>query len=114
MTRQQEALEFFRDRRNRHWEALAIFRIAEVQLQLGRSQEAVDEARSALRVLRETRHSWGQGHALRVLAEALEALGRPDEARVHRVQALELFERIHVPEAEDMRALLDPSRPTVS
>jgi tetratricopeptide (TPR) repeat protein len=105
--RQREALEFFRDHRNRQWEGLAMFRMAEALLRLDQLKEATDQAGAALRILRETRHAWGQGHALCVLGDALEALGQQDAARAHRVQALELFERIRVPQAAELRALLD-------
>ncbi|WP_395104440.1 BTAD domain-containing putative transcriptional regulator [Actinomadura sp. SCN-SB] len=109
MARQQEAVTFFRARRNRQWEGLARYRVAEARLALDQPEEAVRDARSALRILRENRHSWGQGHALRVLADALEALEDHDEARARREEALELFERIRVPDAQRMRELLKGS-----
>ena len=108
--RQREALAIFRSRRNRRWEGLALYRFAEAQGELGRPREAARQAREALRILRDTGHDWGQGHALKVLADALEEMGRPAEARALRREALRHFERIRIPEADRMRALLNGDR----
>ncbi|MEW2355906.1 BTAD domain-containing putative transcriptional regulator [Spirillospora sp. NPDC029432] len=100
-----KARDAFRAHRNRRWEGLAMFRIAETRLRLGRPCEAAlaaEEAEEALRVLRETGHVWGQGQALRVLADALDGTD-PAAARTHRGQALRLFERIGVADAEALR-----------
>ncbi|MFI0351423.1 BTAD domain-containing putative transcriptional regulator [Actinomadura sp. 9N407] len=102
---QQEAAETFRMRRNRQWEGLAIFRIAEARLRLDDLPGAARSAREALRVLQETGHAWGQGQALRVLAGTLDG-SDPGQARALRQQALRLFELIHVPDADELRTLV--------
>ena len=60
------------------------------------------------------RHEQARAH--RGLARALTAAGRDDEARPHWNSALDLYQRLGVPEADELRASLAaaghrPSRP---
>ncbi|MCC3768064.1 winged helix-turn-helix domain-containing protein [Streptomyces sp. UNOC14_S4] len=111
-----QALAFFGDRRNRLWEGLTLFRLAENRLAetqfvedrpaTGRAEEAAQLARTAAATLEEVRNDWGRAHALAVLASALDRIGDHDGARAHRRTAYEICARLGMPEADDLLALL--------
>jgi len=50
--------------------------------------------------------AWEQARALTTLGKALSQLGQEESGRARLREALEIFERLDVPEAEDVRALL--------
>ncbi|WP_158857879.1 AfsR/SARP family transcriptional regulator [Streptomyces sp. NRRL B-1347] len=131
------ALALFRDRRNRLWEGLTLFRLAENRLgenwlmenplaanrpgedrpggnrlATGRAEEAEQLARTAAATLEEVRNDWGRAHALAVLGSALGRLGDHDGARAHRRTAYDICARLGMPEADDLLALLgdEPGR----
>lgn len=101
-----EALALFGDHRNRLWEGLTVFRLAENRLATGRAEEAAQLARTAAATLEEVRNDWGRAHALAVLGSALGLLGDHDGARAHRRTAYGLCARLGMPEADDLLALL--------
>lgn len=101
-----EALTLFGAHRNRLWEGLTLFRMAENDLAAGAPERAARHAERAVATLEEVRDAWGRAKALAVLGHALDLLHHPDRARASRIAAYEIFLRLGVPEADDLRTLL--------
>ncbi|MFF3503742.1 BTAD domain-containing putative transcriptional regulator [Streptomyces sp. NPDC003247] len=106
--RLQEALKVFRDSRQRLWEGMSLFRLAEVDLAAGRPAQAASSAETALTVLRGIGGDWRRANVLLVLGHALSGIGQPGRAQVCWREALESFEALGAPEADSVRALLKP------
>lgn len=87
-------------------ESYTLQRIAESYLELGRAPDALAAAERALAVGREIGEEFQQGRALTVLGRAAAGLGRAGRARECWDAALEIFVRLDVAEADDVRALL--------
>ncbi|WP_320780176.1 AfsR/SARP family transcriptional regulator [Streptomyces sp. CRN 30] len=103
-----EALTVFRDSRQRLWEGMSLFRLAEVDLAAGRTAQAASHAEHALTVLRGIGGDWRRANVLVVLGRALSGIGQTGRARVCWHEALESFEALGAPEADTVRALLTP------
>lgn len=101
-----EALRVFRDSRQRLWEGMTLFRLAEVDLAATRSARAATNAEQALTVLRGIGGEWRRGNVLTVLGRALHAIGQLDRAQVCWQDALGIFESLEAPEADAVRELL--------
>ncbi|KUM72456.1 AfsR/SARP family transcriptional regulator [Streptomyces curacoi] len=106
--RLEEALEVFRDSRQRLWEGMTLFRLAEVDLAARRPAQAAANAELALTVLRGIGGEWRRGNVLTVLGRALSDIGQTGRAQVCWREALDIFDALGVPEAEQVRALLHP------
>ncbi|KMS74810.1 regulator [Streptomyces viridochromogenes] len=106
--RLKEALDVFRDRRQRLWEGMTLFRLAEVDLVARRPAQAAANAELALTVLRGIGGEWRRGNVLTALGRALSGLGQTGRAQVCWQEALDVFETLGAPEAEEVRALLNP------
>lgn len=106
--RLQEALEVFRDSRQRLWEGMALFRLAEVDIAAGRCAEAAAGAETALTVLRGIGGGWRRGNVLTVLGRALSGIGQSGRARVCWLEALAIYDELKSPEADEVRELLAP------
>ncbi|MFF4802437.1 BTAD domain-containing putative transcriptional regulator [Streptomyces sp. NPDC001351] len=106
--RLQEALTVFRDSRQRLWEGMSLFRLAEVDLAAGRPAQAAANAESALTVLRGIGGDWRRAGVLVALGHGLSGIGQSGRAQVCWREALELFEALGAPEAETVRPLLTP------
>ncbi|MEU6476150.1 BTAD domain-containing putative transcriptional regulator [Streptomyces sp. NPDC047017] len=106
--RLQEALAVFQDSRQRLWEGMALFRLAEVDLAARRPAQAAANAELALGILRDIGGDWRRGNVLVVLGRALEGIGQSGRARVCWQDALTLYETSDAPETETVRALLNP------
>ncbi|MGI5455658.1 BTAD domain-containing putative transcriptional regulator [Streptomyces sp. CA-249302] len=106
--RLQEALTVFRDSRQRLWEGMSLFRLAEVDLADGRPAQAAANAESALTVLRGIGGDWRRANVLVALGHGLNGIGQPGRAQVCWREALELFEALDAAEAETVRPLLTP------
>ncbi|MGW0788258.1 AfsR/SARP family transcriptional regulator [Streptomyces sp. NPDC002911] len=104
-----EALAIFRDSRQRLWEGMALFRLAEVDLGSGRPAQAAQFAELALTVLRGIGGDWRRGNVLTVLGRALSGIGQTGRAQVCWAEALALYEELASPEAEAVRSLLSPA-----
>lgn len=105
----QEALEVFRDSRQRMWEGMTLFRLAEVDIAARRPAQAAAGAEMALTVLRGIGGEWRRGNVLTVLGSALTGIGQSDRARVCWLEALAIYEELGSPEADGVRALLTPA-----
>lgn len=100
------ARDVFRDSRQRLWEGMAIFRLAEVDIAAHRPAQAAANSEVALTVLRGIGGEWRRANVLTVLGRALAGIGQPGRAQVCWREALDVFESLESPEAEDLRALL--------
>ncbi|MET9907140.1 BTAD domain-containing putative transcriptional regulator [Streptomyces sp. NPDC006476] len=105
----QLALEVFRESRQRLWEGMTLFRLAELDLAARRPAQAAADAETALTLLRGIGGEWRRGNVLTVLGRALNGVGQLDRAQVCWREALEIFEALGAPEADEVRALLTPA-----
>jgi DNA-binding SARP family transcriptional activator len=104
-----QALQVFRDSRQRLWEGMTLFRLAEVDIAARRPAQGAANAEIALTVLRGIGGEWRRGNVLTVLGRALNGIGQLDRARVCWREALDIFEALGAPEADGVRALLTPT-----
>ncbi|WBO65637.1 AfsR/SARP family transcriptional regulator [Streptomyces camelliae] len=107
--RLHEALAVFRESRQRLWEGMTLFRLAELDLTAGRHAQASVSAEAALTVLRGIGGEWRRGNVLTVLGRALAGIGQSGRAQVCWQEALSIYESLQSPEAETVRALLAPT-----
>ncbi|MFB7366171.1 AfsR/SARP family transcriptional regulator [Streptomyces hydrogenans] len=107
-SRLRDALTVFTDSRQRLWQGMALFRLAEVDLAGRKHAAAASNAEMALTVLRDIGGEWRRGNVLTVLGRALSGLGQRDRANVCWTEALDIYTRLGSPEAADVRALLHP------
>ncbi|MFJ9906792.1 BTAD domain-containing putative transcriptional regulator [Streptomyces sp. NPDC101152] len=105
----QQALEVFRESRQRLWEGMTLFRLAELDLTARRPAQAAADAETALTLLRGIGGEWRRGNVLTVLGRALNGIGQLDRAQVCWREALEIFEALGAPEADEVRGLLTPA-----
>ncbi|MFF3911480.1 BTAD domain-containing putative transcriptional regulator [Streptomyces sp. NPDC001848] len=103
-----EALEVFRDSRQRLWEGMTIFRIAEIRLSERKSAQAAALAEQSLAVLRGIGGDWRRGNVLTILGRALHNIGQLDRAQACWREALSIYEDLDSPEAAQVRSLLTP------
>ncbi|MCX5056313.1 tetratricopeptide repeat protein [Streptomyces sp. NBC_00452] len=108
--RLHEALEVFRDSRQRLWEGMSLFRLAEVDLAARRPAQAAANAEMALTVLRGIGGEWRRGNVLTVLGRALSGIGQTGRAQVCWQEAVAIYEDLGSDEAVEVRALLTPLR----
>ncbi|MGW0187125.1 BTAD domain-containing putative transcriptional regulator [Streptomyces sp. NPDC003362] len=104
-----EALAVFRDSRQRLWEGMSLFRLAEADLADRRPAQAAANAEMALTVLRGIGGEWRRGNVLVVLGHALNAVGQRDRSQVCWREALDTFETLGAPEADEVKGLLAPA-----
>ncbi|KPC62274.1 AfsR/SARP family transcriptional regulator [Streptomyces chattanoogensis] len=104
-----DALAIFRDSRQRFWEGMTYFRLAEVDLAAGRPALAANHAEQALTALRGIGGDSWRATVLTTLGRALHELGHTGRARVCWQEALATFERLGSPEANVVQALLSPA-----
>ncbi|MFI9341449.1 BTAD domain-containing putative transcriptional regulator [Streptomyces sp. NPDC052773] len=105
----EQALRVFRDSRQRLWEGMTMFRLAELDLTAGRPASAAMNAESALTLLRGIGGDWRHGNVLTALGRALSGIGQRDRAQVCWREALDIFEALGAPEADEVRGLLEPA-----
>ncbi|MFI8533967.1 BTAD domain-containing putative transcriptional regulator [Streptomyces aquilus] len=105
----QQALRVFRDSRQRLWEGMTLFRLAELDLAARRPAQAAAHAETALSLLRGIGGDWRHGNVLTVLGRALAGIGQLGRAQVCWREALEIFDALGSAEADEVRSLLHPS-----
>ncbi|MFE6285790.1 BTAD domain-containing putative transcriptional regulator [Streptomyces sp. NPDC057877] len=103
-----EALEVFRESRQRLWEGMTLFRLAEVDIAGHRYAQAAGNAEMALTVLRGIGGEWRRGNVLTVLGHALTGIGQLGRAQVCWREALHIYEELDASEAAAVRELLRP------
>ncbi|GKQ36671.1 BTAD domain-containing putative transcriptional regulator [Streptomyces sp. A012304] len=106
--RLEEALAVFRDSRQRLWEGMTLFRLAEAHIAARRLAQAATHAEAALTVLRGIGGEWRRGNVLVALGHALSGIGQTGRAQVCWQEALAIFESLKAPEADAVRPLLKP------
>lgn len=104
-----EALAIFRDSRQRLWEGMALFRLAELEIASDHPSQAAQFAELALTVLRGIGGEWRRGNVLTVLGRALAGIGQTGRAQVCWREALTIYEELGSPEAEEVQSLLAPA-----
>ncbi|MGW7575815.1 BTAD domain-containing putative transcriptional regulator [Streptomyces sp. NPDC054765] len=103
------ALAIFRDSRQRFWEGMTSFRLAEVELAARRPATAANHAEQALTALRGIGGDSWRATVLTTLGRALHALGQTGRARVCWQEALAIFERLGSSDGQAVQALLSPT-----
>ncbi|GAA3938970.1 transcriptional regulator AfsR [Streptomyces gulbargensis] len=101
-----EALNVFRDSRQRLWEGMSLFRIAEVDIAARRYAQAASNSEMALAILRGVGGEWRRGQVLVVLGRALSGIGQHGRAQVCWQEALGIFTELGAAEEDEVRALL--------
>ncbi|WEH35288.1 BTAD domain-containing putative transcriptional regulator [Streptomyces sp. AM 4-1-1] len=110
--RLSEALTVFRESRQRLWEGMTLFRLAEIHLTVHQPALAAAHAEQALAVLLHIGGEWRRANVLTVLGKALQGISQGDRAGVCWRDALAIFERLKSAEAETVRRLLASAPPT--
>jgi len=85
---------------------IALRSIADVSRGSGQYDQALDQYQAALRLAREVGEAYEEGKILEGIAESTLCTQKPAAARITYRQALDIFERLGVPEAEAARARL--------
>jgi tetratricopeptide (TPR) repeat protein/DNA-binding SARP family transcriptional activator len=99
---------------NLNQQATALRGIAGVRRGSGQYGEAADLYQTALRLAREIGDPYEEAKILEGVAETTLGLRRPDAARIALRQALDIFERLGVPEAESARIRIEAMGPALS
>ncbi|MFE0103356.1 BTAD domain-containing putative transcriptional regulator [Streptomyces sp. NPDC059009] len=102
-----QSLEVFRDNRQRLWQGVAHYRIAEVLWSTGQAAQAARHAEQAL-ATGCVGGEWMRANVLTLLGQALEGLGQVDRARACWRDALAIHGEAGAPEAAQLRELLNP------
>lgn len=105
LTQLTEALSLFHDNRQRLWEGVTHFRLAEAHLAARRPTLAASHAEQAI-ALRGIGGEWRRATVLTVLGRALRQLGQTDRARACWREAESVFEQLGSAELAEVRALL--------
>jgi tetratricopeptide (TPR) repeat protein len=90
---------------------IAIRRIADVRRGSGQHGEAFDHYHTALRLAREIGDPYEEAKILEGIAESTLNTQQPYAARIVFRQALDIFERLGVPEAESARIRIETMSP---
>jgi tetratricopeptide (TPR) repeat protein/DNA-binding SARP family transcriptional activator len=111
----QKARQIAEDIGNLSQQLIAVRRIADIHRGSGRYGEALDHYHTALRQAREIGEPYEEGKILEGIAEStLSTQRQPDAARIVFRQALDIFERLGVPEAESARLRIETMDPAFS
>jgi tetratricopeptide (TPR) repeat protein len=85
--------------------------MAGIHRKSGRYSEAIDVYETALQLSRQTGEPYEEGKVLEGMAEAVLNTHRFEAARITLRQALDIYERLEVPEAEAVRVRLESMAP---
>ncbi|SDL13482.1 AfsR/SARP family transcriptional regulator [Streptomyces indicus] len=102
-----DALATFTESRQSLWIGMAHYRIAEAHLAAGRHAQASAHAEQAL-AQQDIGGDWRRANVLTVLGRALAGVGMSVRAAACWREALELYEELGSPEADEVRRLLTP------
>lgn len=103
----QKARQIAEDIGDQSQQLTALRQIADIHRGSGRSSEALDHYSTALRLAREIGDQYEEGKILEGIAESTLSTQRPAAARIMFRQALDIFERLGVPEAESARIRIE-------
>jgi DNA-binding SARP family transcriptional activator/tetratricopeptide (TPR) repeat protein len=109
----QKAQQIAEDIGDLSQQLIALRRIADVHRAAGRPGEALDRYYSVLKLAREIGNPYEEGKILEGIAEMTLYTQRRDVARIVFRQALDIFERLGVPEAESARTRIRAIDPPV-
>ena len=93
---------------------IALRLIADIYRGSGRYGEALDHYHAALRLSREIGEPYGEGKILEGIAEVMLDTQRFDAGRIALRQALDIFERLSVPEAHSARIRIETMAPAIA
>jgi DNA-binding SARP family transcriptional activator/uncharacterized protein HemY len=93
---------------------IAFRAIADIHRGSGRNAEALDHYRTALRLAMQIGAPYEEGKLLEGIAESTLSTQGPDAARIVFRQALDIFERLGVPEAESVRIRIETMDPALA
>lgn len=91
-------------------ESMALIELGWANLDRGALDDSARHLDLALRLTRERGQRLAEARALRVLGLLAQAHGDVDEARAQWAEALAIFAYIGVPEADEVRRLVDAAR----
>ncbi len=94
-------------------QVIALRRIADIRRGSGQHAEAFDHYHTALRLAREIGDPYEEAKILEGIAESTLNTQRPYDARILFRQALDIFERLGVPEANSARIRIETMHPVV-
>jgi DNA-binding SARP family transcriptional activator len=92
-------------------QVIALRKMADIHRGSGQYGDAFDTYRTALRLAVEVGDPYEEGKILEGIAESTLSTQRPDAARIVFRQALDIFERLGVPEAESARIRIETLDP---
>ncbi|MGW2742076.1 BTAD domain-containing putative transcriptional regulator [Streptomyces sp. NPDC001450] len=101
-----QALETFRSSRQRIWEGMTLFRMAEIHLSVGSPELAASSAEQSLAVLNGSGGEWRRAGVLTLLGRAFDRMGRSGQAADCWRTALSIYDELNFPEAETLREML--------
>jgi DNA-binding SARP family transcriptional activator/tetratricopeptide (TPR) repeat protein len=93
---------------------IALRASADIHRGSGRTAEALEHYRTALRLAREVGDLYEEGKSLEGIAETTLSAQGPDTARIVFRQALDIFERLGVPEAAAVRIRIETTDPALA
>jgi tetratricopeptide (TPR) repeat protein len=99
---------------NQSQQLIALRRIADIYRGSGQHGEAFEHYNTALRLATEIGDPYEEGKILEGIAESTLSTKRPHAARIVFRQALDIFERLSVPEAESVRIRIETMGPVFS
>ena len=94
-------------------QVIALRGLADVRRGFGRYGDAFDDYHTALRLAREIGDPYEEAKVLEGIAEATLSTQKPYAARIIFRQALDIFERLGVPEAESARIRMETTEPAL-
>ena len=94
-------------------QVIALRGLADVRRGSGRYGDAFDDYHTALRLAREIGDPYEEAKVLEGMAEATLSTHKPFAARIIFRQALDIFERLGVPEAESARIRMETTEPAL-
>ncbi len=112
LSHHQQAQLIAEEIKNLCQQLIALRGIADIERTSGRYGEAIDHYRTALALAREIGDPYEEGKILEGIAEStLQTQREPDAARIVFRQALDIFKRLGVPEAESMQIRIETIDP---
>ncbi|MFJ1752132.1 AfsR/SARP family transcriptional regulator [Kitasatospora sp. NPDC088134] len=103
----REAHQLYRAQQHPIWEGYSLARLAACLVADGRFAEAAQAAEESLSIAQEIEAAYCQGMANAALGEALLELGQPARGLACLREALVVYTRLGVPEAQPVRDLID-------
>ena len=104
----EQALDQARERGERSWEDVIWDTFGFIHRRLGDFQQSVTCYRQALEICRESGDRFNEAACLDVLGDTYQEAGSDDDARQAWTQALRIFDEVSHPDADELRAKLQP------